>query len=105
MSAGSIRGGKRRPACISAGGTPALAVNRIKEIVDALGEHFIITEGIGLELHPDNVTVEVLQTLKEAGVTKISIGIQSFSDKYQKILGRKGVDTAAMAAAPRGGPL
>ena len=40
-----------------------------------------------------------LQTLKEAGVTKISIGIQSFSDKYQKILGRKTVDTAAMAAA------
>ena len=40
-----------------------------------------------------------LQTLKEAGVTKISIGIQSFSDKYQKILGRKTVDTAAMATA------
>ena len=27
------------------GGTPALAANRIKEIVNALSEHFIITEG------------------------------------------------------------
>ncbi|MBR2623025.1 MAG: radical SAM protein [Clostridia bacterium] len=81
------------------GGTPALAANRIKEIVDALNEHFIITEGIGLELHPNNVTVEVLQTLKNAGVTKISIGIQSFCDKYQKILGRKKMDTASMMAA------
>ena len=81
------------------GGTPALAANRIKEIVDALNDHFIITEGIGLELHPDNVNVEVLQTLKKAGVTKISIGIQSFCDKYQKILGRKKIDTTAMMSA------
>ncbi len=81
------------------GGTPALAADRIKEIVVALNDHFIITEGIGLELHPDNVTVEMLQTLKNAGVTKISIGIQSFCDKYQKILGRKKVDTANMMTA------
>ena len=81
------------------GGTPALAANRIKEIVDALNDHFIITEGIGLELHPDNVNVEVLQALKKAGVTKISIGIQSFCDKYQKILGRKKIDTTAMMSA------
>lgn len=75
------------------GGTPALAANRIKDITNALTEHFIITEGIGLELHPDNVTVEILQTLKDAGVTKISIGVQSFCDKYQKILGRKKINT------------
>ena len=81
------------------GGTPALAANRIKEIVDAINEHFIITEGIGLELHPDNVNVEVLKTLKYAGVTKISIGIQSFCDKYQKILGRKTIDTSAIKSA------
>ena len=81
------------------GGTPALAANRIKDIVDALNDHFIITEGIGLELHPDDVNVEVLQTLKNAGVTKISIGIQSFCDKYQKILGRKKIDTTAMMSA------
>ncbi len=81
------------------GGTPALAANRIKEIIDALHEHFIITEGIGLELHPDNVNIETLQILKDAGVTKISIGIQSFCDKYQNILGRKKIDTSAMMAA------
>ena len=81
------------------GGTPALAAPRIKDIIDALNEHFIITEGIGLELHPDNVTVEVLQVLKDAGVTKISIGIQSFCSKYQNILGRKRIDTAAMLSA------
>ena len=78
------------------GGTPALAAKRIKDIIEALNEHFIITEGIGLELHPDNVTPEILQTLKDAGVTKISIGIQSFCSKYQQLLSRKTVDTVAM---------
>ncbi|MBQ8538584.1 MAG: radical SAM protein [Ruminococcus sp.] len=81
------------------GGTPALAADRIKEIIDALNKHFIITEGIGLELHPDNVTPDVLKVLKDAGVTKISIGIQSFCDKYQSILGRKAVDTNLMMSA------
>ena len=81
------------------GGTPALAADRIREIIDAISEHFIITQGIGLELHPDNVTEEVLQTLKDAGVTKISIGIQSFRDKYQKILGRRSIPTQRIARA------
>ena len=81
------------------GGTPALAATRIKEIVDALNEHFSITDGIGLELHAGNVNVETLQILKDAGVTKISIGIQSFCDKYQKILGRKKINTSAMKSA------
>lgn len=81
------------------GGTPALAADRLKEIIDVLQEYFIITEGIGVELHPDNVNVELLTKLKNAGVTKISIGIQSFLQKYQRILGRKSVDVNAMTAA------
>lgn len=81
------------------GGTPALAAHRIGEIVAALEQYFIITEGIGLELHPDNVTVETLTTLKAAGVSKLSIGIQSFGDKYRTLLGRKEFDAAAMEAA------
>ncbi len=81
------------------GGTPALAAERIKEIIEAIGEHFVITDGIGLELHPDNVTEEVLSALKSAGVTKISIGVQSFSEKYQSVLGRKAVDENALKNA------
>ena len=79
------------------GGTPALIAERIGEIIEAVGEHYVITEGIGVELHPDNVTVPTLHILKASGVTKISIGIQSFQDKYQNILGRKTVDAAAIA--------
>jgi len=79
------------------GGTPALAAERIGEIIGAINEHFEVTEGIGAELHPDNVTESVLKELKIAGVTKISIGIQSFSGKFARILGRGSIDTAALS--------
>lgn len=92
-----IEGKKPVTSLYFGGGTPALAADRLGEIVGAIREHFVITEGIGVELHPDNVSEEVLQTLKDAGVTKISIGVQSFQEKYQAILGRTTVDAAALA--------
>lgn len=81
------------------GGTPALAAGRMPEIIRAVEEHFRITDGIGVELHPDNVTPSLLGTLKDAGVTRISIGIQSLQEKFQAMLGRAPVDRAALTAA------
>lgn len=98
------KGKKTTTSLYFGGGTPALAADRLHEIIEALNEHFIITEGIGLELHPDNVTEDILTMLKEAGVTKISIGIQSFGNKYQKVLGRKQVDKETMARALKAVP-
>ncbi|MBQ3010211.1 MAG: radical SAM protein [Methanocorpusculum sp.] len=99
MVGSQYHGKKKVTSLYFGGGTPALAANRIKEIIGALNKYFIITEGVGLELHPDNVTVDVLRTLKDAGVTKISIGIQSFREKHQSILGRKKIDADAMMSA------
>lgn len=96
MAGNQIKNKKTVTSLYFGGGTPALAADRIKEIIEAVKEHFIITEGIGLELHPDNVNVSLLQTLKSAGVNKISIGIQSFAEKYQEVLGRKKVDISAI---------
>ena len=97
---GSQKTGKKETTSLYfGGGTPALAADRLKEVIDAIEEHFIITEGIGVELHPDNVKPNVLRTLKNAGVTKISIGIQSFQTKFQSVLGRTSVDTSTMKQA------
>ncbi|HBT64343.1 MAG TPA: coproporphyrinogen III oxidase, partial [Ruminococcaceae bacterium] len=68
------------------GGTPALASNRLSEIIAAIEEHFIILEGIGVELHPENADEQTLRTLRNAGVTKICIGIQSFGKKFLSVL-------------------
>ena len=99
MVGSQIEGKKEVTSLYFGGGTPALALDHLKEIIGAIEAHFIITEGIGLELHPSNVTVETLSKLKSAGVTKISIGIQSFQEKYQNVLGRKVVDKETMAKA------
>ena len=95
LAAKGHAGRKKATSLYFGGGTPALAADRLREIIDAIEEHFIITEGIGVELHPDNVSPPVLRALKDAGVTKISIGIQSFQKKFQGILGRADVDAAA----------
>lgn len=86
------------------GGTPALVSDRLGEIIGALKGHFTITQGVGVELHPEDVTVPTLTTLKRAGVTKLSIGIQSFQAKHQALLGRAPVSPQkledALAAVP-----
>ena len=104
MVGDQIQGKKETTSLYFGGGTPALALERLQEIIDALNQHFIITEGIGLELHPEDINVDTLTALKKAGVTKISIGIQSFQKKYQSILGRKAIDIESMANALKAVP-
>ncbi len=99
MVGSGLKEKKRVTSLYFGGGTPALAAGKIGEIVSVIQEYFIITEGIGIELHPDNVTQEILTLLRSAGVDKISIGIQSFGEKYLSILGRKNFNPAQIAAA------
>lgn len=74
------------------GGSPALLADDLTQIIIELEKYFHITDGIGVELHPNDVTVEVLRKLKTAGVTRISIGIQSFDEVILRKLGRKPFD-------------
>lgn len=99
MVGARLKGKKEVTSLYFGGGTPALAAGRMAEIIGAVGEHFTVTRGIGAELHPDDVTVSLLRTLKEAGITKISIGVQSFQERYQALLGRGAADPAALSAA------
>jgi coproporphyrinogen III oxidase-like Fe-S oxidoreductase len=70
------------------GGTPALMIDSLKDIIEKLEEYFTITGGIGVELHPSDISDETLQKLKSAGATMVSIGIQSFNDDCLQKLGR-----------------
>lgn len=81
------------------GGSPALALEWLPGILGAVRQYFTITEGIGIELHPGDVNEENLRKLKAAGITKISIGIQSFQSKFLEILGREQTDYTDMFAA------
>ncbi len=81
------------------GGTPALLIDDIERILTEVNKYFTVNEGVGLELHPLDVTVEKLSKLKAAGVTKISIGIQSFQPEFLELLGRSNNNYESMFRA------
>lgn len=86
------------------GGTPALVIDRLGELIATLKSHFIISEGIGIELHPEDVTIENLKKLRAYGITKLSIGIQSFLKQHQKTLGRAPIDEKGLIEALKAVP-
>ncbi len=81
------------------GGTPALLAAELGSMTAALGQYFDISDGIGAELHPADVNVSTLIRLHEAGVTRISIGIQSFLPEFARCLGRPAPHPERLAEA------
>jgi putative oxygen-independent coproporphyrinogen III oxidase len=73
------------------GGTPSLLAPQLLErILDALARHFSwepSTE-ITLEINPKTVSLEKLKAFRALGLNRISIGVQSFDDRFLKVLGR-----------------
>jgi oxygen-independent coproporphyrinogen-3 oxidase len=73
------------------GGTPSiLESSEIGEILNAVHKHFQVETDaeITLEANPDDLTPEKLIEFKEAGVNRLSIGIQSFRQEDLVFLSR-----------------
>jgi len=73
------------------GGTPSLLEqNELNNIFSELHRFFKIekTTEITLEINPDDVNFEMLETLKKTPINRLSIGIQSFFDEDLKYLSR-----------------
>ena len=73
------------------GGTPSLMeVKYILEIIETVKDNFYLTVDaeITLETNPGTVSLEKLKLFREAGINRISIGIQSFDDDDLKFLTR-----------------
>lgn len=70
------------------GGTPTVMPEGVAEIVEHV-EHLFDYDGDALiEANPIDLHDEVLEVLINAGVRKISIGVQSFDDNILKTIGR-----------------
>jgi len=70
------------------GGTPSmLDENQISDILNSISKNYTISKN--LEANPDDLTSELLISLRSIGVNRLSIGIQSFSDIDLKQLGRR----------------
>ena len=71
------------------GGTPSiLSEKNIEQIAESFGE-LLPTKEWTVEVAPTNATTSRLQTLKDVGVNRISMGVQSFNEKTLQTLGRK----------------
>lgn len=73
------------------GGTPSILYgHHIAELMTVIRENFRVREDaeITIECNPGTLTVEKLQAYKEAGINRLSIGLQSAQDKELQLLGR-----------------
>ena len=70
------------------GGTPSLLpVGMIKKIMDELD--WTGNAEITLELNPTDMTLEKLKEIREIGINRLSIGIQSFQNHVLDFIGRQ----------------
>ena len=73
------------------GGTPSLLdADELAHLMAVLSESFRILPGaeITMECNPGTVGREKLLVFREAGINRLSIGVQSFRDEELKLLGR-----------------
>jgi len=74
------------------GGTPSvLSLDTFDEIFDGIADNFTIAASaeITVETNPGDVTELLCRKLQDQGVTRITIGIQSFDDTVLSFLGRR----------------
>ena len=88
------------------GGTPSLlAPAEVARLVDACRQAFAVRPGaeVTLEMNPETVVSDYVSAVREAGVSRLSIGVQSFDDGELARLGRRhsADDAAAALAAAR----
>ncbi len=73
------------------GGTPSIMPpESVQRLIDAVSKTFEVDPKaeITLEANPDDITSESIRTWRQAGINRLSIGIQSFQDRYLKWMNR-----------------
>ncbi|MRR19489.1 radical SAM family heme chaperone HemW [bacterium] len=74
------------------GGTPSLlSAGETESIISAIKENFGVDDApeITVEVNPDDVYEGYFRSLKEIGVNRISLGVQSWDEKRLRYLGRR----------------
>ncbi len=69
------------------GGTPTISLADLTRVLDYCRTNFSIRE-ISVETNPNHLTDRHLRALKDSGVNRLSVGVQSFDDRILKAIGR-----------------
>ncbi len=92
--------GERIETIYFGGGTPSLLAKRELDVIfNSIYKHYSVIPlpEITLEANPDDLDKEKIITLKETGINRISLGIQSFDDVVLKFLNRAHTGEDALA--------
>jgi len=74
------------------GGTPSvLPAAEIRRIIESVRKIYTVSENceVTIEINPDDADTEYLKELKNSGINRISLGIQSWRDSDLKLLNRR----------------
>lgn len=73
------------------GGTPSLlSIEQLKRILETLDQQFGIARSaeISMEMDPGTFSLEQLKGYQDAGVNRVSLGVQAFQDELLSVCGR-----------------
>jgi oxygen-independent coproporphyrinogen-3 oxidase len=107
MLAVALQGRSRVVQCHWGGGTPTyLSTSQLRALHRAVASHFEIDESaeLAIEVDPRVTSLEQVDTLRELGFNRLSLGIQDFAPEVQRAINRiQGEDeTRALLAHARG---
>jgi coproporphyrinogen III oxidase-like Fe-S oxidoreductase len=71
------------------GGTPTLLTDELEIVFEQLGERFQIAGDICIETSPNDLDADKVDKLQKYQVGLISLGVQSFQDRWLRLIGRK----------------
>ena len=82
------------------GGTPSLAAKYFPVLKDAIFSNFKVGDGaeISMEANPESVNEDFVRAAKDLGVNRVSLGVQSLSDRLLKRIGRVHTEKKALEA-------
>jgi len=80
------------------GGTPTLLIYDLKSIINKIRASYNVAQETAIETTPSDVSEDKVKILKEVGVNYISLGVQSFQQKYLSLIGRNYDANRALSA-------
>lgn len=84
-----LMGGKSISSFYIGGGTPTTMLgNGLEDILDAVYKYFKMNCSVHIESHPNHLSNENLNILRNLGVQYLSIGVEALQDRHLKMLER-----------------
>jgi oxygen-independent coproporphyrinogen-3 oxidase len=83
------------------GGTPSMTPEIVEKTLSWIAGNFHLGSEVGVEVHPVDAQPALLSSLKNSGVSLVSLGLQSFNDRLLGLLGRDYDGKLAQQASER----